>query len=66
MLFQWLVALIAIIALAFAVVSDYWTGKNKHSRYFAEVQKPSSKPQREPNIPSTSKHDSFYSKLNTL
>ena len=64
MLFQWLVAIIAIVALLFIVVSDFWVGKSKHSTYFKRVQTPTGKGERAANIPDSSKYDSFYSKIN--
>ena len=66
MIFQWLVALIAVLALVVTVYADRWTGKKKHSDYFLIVQKPLGKPERDAVIPPTDKHDSFFTKLNTL
>jgi hypothetical protein len=65
MLFQWVVGIAAIAALVLAGISDTTSGKSKHSTYFARVQKPSGKQQRNANIPDSSKHDNFYTKLNT-
>jgi FtsZ-interacting cell division protein ZipA len=65
MLFQWLVGIVAILALVLVGISDFWAGKSKHSTYYQKVQKPSGKEQRSANIPDPSTHDSFYTKLNT-
>lgn len=65
MLFQWLVGIIAIVALVFILVADRWTGKSKHSNYYKRVQTPTGKEERSAKIPDSSKHDAFYSKLNT-
>lgn len=65
MLFQWLVGIVAIVALVFILVADRWTGKSQHSNYYKRVQTPSGKEERGANIPDSSKHDGFYSKLNT-
>lgn len=64
MLFQWLVGIIAILALVAVVMSDVLTGKKKHSYYFQKVQKPVGKEDRDVSVTTSSKHDSFYSKLN--
>jgi hypothetical protein len=66
MVFQWIVVLIAIITLVITVYSDSLTGKRKHSSYFQTVQKPTGKAERQAEIPNSSQHDGFYSKLNTL
>ena len=65
MLFQWLVAIIAVVALIFVFIADSGTGKSKHSTYYKRVQTPKGKGERAANIPDSSKHDAFYSKLNT-
>jgi FtsZ-interacting cell division protein ZipA len=65
MLIQWLVGIIAILALVFIVAGDFWVGKSKHSTYYKKVQTPTGKGERVANIPDSSKHDAFYSKLNT-
>lgn len=59
-----LVGVIALLTLVFIIRSDYWTGK--HSNYFLEVQKPTGKEFRNPNIPDASAHDQWFRKLNTL
>lgn len=64
MFFQWLVGIIAIVTLVFVLVADRWAGKSKHSNYYKRVQTPTGKAERSANIPDSSKHDSFYSKLN--
>ncbi len=64
--FQWVVALIAVVALVITLYADRWSGKSKHSNYFLVARKPLGKPERDAVIPSTSKHDSFFTKLNTL
>jgi len=66
MFFQWLVALIAIAVFLGIIFSDSWTGKRKHSRFFQTVQKPQGKDWRLPEIPASTEHDQFFSKLNTL
>ncbi|KLU62234.1 hypothetical protein CEB3_c14540 [Peptococcaceae bacterium CEB3] len=58
------VGLVALLALVFVVLSDFWTGK--HSRYFESVQKPSGKQERNPVIPDASGHDDWFHKLNSL
>lgn len=65
MLFQWLVGIAAIVALVLVGFSDFLSGKSKHSTYFQRVQKPTGKEQRNASIPDSSKHDSFFTKLNT-
>jgi hypothetical protein len=65
MLFQWIIGIVAIVALVFVLISDRHSGKSKHSTYYQRVQKPAGKAQRDANIPETSKHDEFFSKLNT-
>ena len=65
MLFQWLVGIIAFVALIFVLVGDSWSGKSKHSTYYKRVQTPAGKGERAANIPDSSTHDVFYSKLNS-
>lgn len=65
MLFQWLVVLIAIVALIVTLYSDAGSAKKKHSDYFQRVQKPTGKAQRDAMIPDSKKFDRFYAKLNS-
>ena len=65
MLFQWLIVLIAIVALIVAMYSDAGSAKKKHSDYFQRVQKPTGKAEREVEIPDFSKYDRFFTKLNS-
>lgn len=65
MLFQWLVAFVAVAILVVAVYSDALTGKKKHSKYFQSVQIPKGKAERIPVTPELSfKTNQFLSKLN--
>lgn len=64
MLLQWIMGIIAISALVIFLVSDRWTSKSKHSSYYENAKKPSGKEPRLANLPDTTTHDKFYSKLN--
>lgn len=64
MLFQWIVGIAAVVTFVVVGFSDSLAGKSKHSTYYERVQKPAGKEHRSANIPNSSKHDSFYSKLN--
>lgn len=66
MFFQWLVVLIAILALIVTLFSDSGAAKKKHSDYFQRVQKPTGKAERNAVLPNSNKFNRFYAKLNNL
>lgn len=61
-----LIVLIAIVTLIIALYSDAGSAKKKHSNYFLKVQKPSKKTKRDLPNPDFSRHDGFFTKLNSL
>lgn len=65
MLFQWIMGLIALAALIIFLLSDKWTSKSRHSSYYDQVRKPQGKEPRLADLPDTSQHDDFFTKLNS-
>ena len=61
---QWTVAILAILALIAVFKSDIYCSKSKHSDYYANVKKPCGKEPRTANIPNSTQHDLFFTKLN--
>lgn len=66
MVFQWLLVFVVFGILIVTMYSDSLAAKKKHSSYFKTVQKPTGKKERAATIPNLSKHDQFFTKLNTL
>jgi len=65
MIFQWIMGIVALAALIVFLLSDRWTGKSKHSTYYEQVKKPQGKEPRLADLPDSSKHDKFFTRLNT-
>ncbi|NMA69882.1 MAG: hypothetical protein GX958_10760 [Desulfitobacterium sp.] len=63
-MFQWIVAILAVGALAIVFLGDRFTSKSKSSSFYQNAKMPSGKEARFAEIPDPSTHDDFYTKLN--
>ncbi len=64
MLLQWILGILAIVALAIVVLGDRFTSKSKSSSYYQNAMKPSGKEARLAEFPDSSTNDNFFTKLN--